>query len=269
MAKSGKKLKPISSEGFPYNGETAHWWLWRSMDRAHRRAYRNIADFVRASYLRDPRIIVDYACGAGNLLSLLSRRFPNSTLVGLDGSAILLETAQRRFKRLPAGCARRMSLAEAALPGSVLKSECADLLLFCFPNMTPYSAEDDAREAESCRETNDWKIAESLEPGAAHVLEWNRSISHDLRGMLIRGGICIRIEYATMRRQELSPSELTRVAFEEGSLDMEVDGRIPNRWFRFTASAYFRSGVLEDVYLQTGNERDRNGGYLITVLKAI
>jgi len=35
------------------------------------------------------------------------------------------------------------------------------------------------------------------------------------------------------------------------------------------ASAYFRSRVLEDVYLQTGDERDKNGGYLITVLRAI
>ena len=79
----------------------------------------------------------------------------------------------------------------------------------------------------------------------------------------------MRIEYATMQRHELSPLELAHVSFEEGSLDSRWEGRLPRRWFRLAASAYFRSGVLEDVYEQTGDERDKNGGYLITVLRAI
>ena len=79
----------------------------------------------------------------------------------------------------------------------------------------------------------------------------------------------MRVEYATMQRHELSPLELSNVLFEEGSLDSAVDGKKPRQWFRLEASAYFRSRVLEDVYEQTGDERDRDGGYLITVLRAI
>ena len=112
-------------------------------------------------------------------------------------------------------------------------------------------------------------IAKSLEPETPHVFEWHRSISFNLRQLLIRDGICVRIEYATMQRHELSRDELMRVAFEEGSLDIDVEGRKPRQWFRLLASTYFRSRVLEDVYQQTADERDKNGGYLITVLRAI
>jgi hypothetical protein len=67
----------------------------------------------------------------------------------------------------------------------------------------------------------------------------------------------------------LSPSALVEISYEEGSLDMELEGEKPRQWFRVSASSYFRSRVLEDVYQQTGDERDRRGGYLITVLRAI
>jgi SAM-dependent methyltransferase len=269
MDKSMNTGKSKHGEEFPYNSESAHWWLQRSLDGAHKHAYRSIADFIRASYSGDPRLIIDYACGAGNLLSLLSFRFPHSKMIGLDGSSFLLGMARRRFSRLPAGSARRISLAEVPLPNFSLQRNRADLVVFCFPNMTPYSDEDEALQEGLRRHAGDWMIAKELEPEVPHVLEWNRSISHNLRLLLIRGGICVRVEYATMQRHELSPSELMHVSFEEGSLDIEVKGKKPRQWFRLLASSYFRSRVLEDVYEQTADERDKNGGYLITVLRAI
>jgi len=269
MNKSMNTGKSPNGREFPYNGESAHWWLQRSLDGAHKHAYRGVADFIRASYSRDPRLIIDYACGAGNLLSLLSFRFPNSKMIGLDASSFLLRMARRRFSRLPAGCARRISLAEVPLPNFSLQRNRADLVVFCFPNMTPYSDEDEALQEGLRRHAGDWMIAKELEPEVPHVLEWNRSISHNLRLLLIRGGICVRVEYATMQRHELSPSELMHVSFEEGSLDIEVKGKKPRQWFRLLASTYFRSRVLEDVFEQTADERDKNGGYLITVLRAI
>jgi SAM-dependent methyltransferase len=269
MTKSMNAKKSGPGGEFPYNGEMAHWWLQRSLEGAHKRAYRSIADFIRASCSQDPRLVIDYACGAGNLLSLLSFRFPHSNLIGLDGSAFLLGMARRRFSRLPADRAQRISLSEVPLPNFELRNGRADLAVFCFPNMTPYSAEHDPQEAELSRHAGDRMIAESLEPEAARVLEWNRSISHNLRMLLTLGGICVRVEYASVQRHELSPSELMRVSFEEGSLDIDVGGRRPRQWFRLLASTYFRSRVLEDVYQQTGDERDKDGGFLITVLKAI
>jgi hypothetical protein len=100
-------------------------------------------------------------------------------------------------------------------------------------------------------------------------LERSRLVAFNLRRLLVPGGVCVRIEYGTARREELSPAELAEVSYEEGSLDTEIEGKKPRQWFRVSASSYFRSRVLQDVYQQTGDERDRSGGYLITVLRAI
>src|SRR5512147_212037 len=100
---------------FSYNGDVGRWWLARSLDGSHRRAYRNIAGFIRDSFFREPGIIVDYACGSGDLLALLSLRFQSSKLMGLDGSSFLLGLARRRISTLPAECAGRISLIQTAL----------------------------------------------------------------------------------------------------------------------------------------------------------
>jgi SAM-dependent methyltransferase len=269
---------------FSYEGRVGRWWLQHSMDNAHRRAYRQVADFIRASFTRDPGTIVDYACGPGNLLALLSARFPNSKLIGLDASLFLLGFALRRFGRLPAGCTERISLIKTPLPNMKVLREKADLAIFCFPNMTTFPEATDFRESRECLAEGDRRIAETLslasEPGdlpvkaaegaaSRYALEEGRCISLNLRRLLVRDGICVRVEYATMQRHELSLLALAHVAYEEGSLDTEVEGRMPRQWFRLVASAYFRSRVVEDVYEQTGDERDRNGGYLITVLRAV
>ncbi len=272
------------NNGFSYDGAVGRWWLKRSLDAAHRRAYGNIADFIRDSFTREPATIVDYACGPGHLLSHLSARFRNSRLVGLDGSSFLLELARRQFECLPPGCAERVRLIKTQLPDlSVLRGQ-ASLVIFCFPNMVPWPEENCLADRKFWLNDNERKIAKSLslaaetydetaepsDPAAnQYVLEQGRCISLNLRRLLTRDGICIRIEYATMQRHELSQLELSRVSFEEGSLDCMVEGKASRQWFRLLASAYFRSGVLEDVYEQTGDDRDRNGGYSITVLRAI
>jgi len=270
--------------GFSYDREVGRWWLERSLDSAHGRAYRKIADFIRDSFVREPRTIVDYACGTGNLLALLSSRFRSSMLVGLDGSSFLLGLARQYFATLPRQCAERISLIETRLPNMNVLRGRADLAIFCFPNMVPFTEEEDCPENRSCLSENDRQVAKSLslaaDPGDRdhkiqdasanqYGLEQGRCVSLNLRRLLSRGGICVRVEYATMQRHELSPMELAYVSFEEGSLETNVEGRKPRQWFRLLASAYFRSRVLQDVYEQTGNEQDRNGGYLITVLRAI
>jgi hypothetical protein len=258
--------------------------LKRSADRAHRRAYGNIADFIRKSIPRDPKLILDYACGAGNLLSLLCRRFPHSRLTGLDGSSLLLDLAEKRLSRLPRDCTRRVSLTETSLPGRISLHKRADLVVYCFPNMIPSRTEEKMKGPGFQLGKQDLKIARSLsqvrEPGdddydipkpqtIRRTLEYGRSVSKSLRNLLVQGGTCVRAEYATTRRHEWSPLELLLVSFEEGSLDTVMDGAKIRPWFRVLASAYFRSRVLEDVFEQTEDERDKNGGYLITILRAL
>jgi hypothetical protein len=115
----------------------------------------------------------------------------------------------------------------------------------------------------------EWILAKRLAPENPGALEWSRTISYNLRQVLPPNGICVRVEYAATHRHDLSSAELQQVAFEEGSLDDEAEGQKTRQWFRVLASAYFRSRVMEDVYQQTGDERDRIGGYWITVLRAI
>ncbi len=260
-----------SGRDFPYNGKVARWWLQRATDDVHERAYRNVADFIRDSFLHDPKLIVDYACGAGNLLLHLGDRFPNSRLVGLDGSSFLLGQALHNRIKLPHERIQRLKLIETFLPNMNLMRGRADLAIFCFPNMVSlsnygqYLSENDRKIAQRLSLEEDADDASAIQSG----LEQGRAISLNLRRILSPGGICVRVEYATIQRHELSPQELTLVAFEEGSLDAPVGDRTPRLWFRAVASSYFRSKVLEDVYEQTADERDKNGGYLITVLKAL
>jgi SAM-dependent methyltransferase len=261
--------------GFPYNGKVGHWWFRRSKDNAHGHAYRVIANFIQASYGQAPRRIVDYACGAGNLLSLLSSRFRHSKLIGLDGSAYLLSLARVRFSHLPRSCAERISLVETLLPNLDIMPASADLVIYCFPNMVHYPAKDYLEKADQKVARSLALMASSQDGGdlpphlLASQLAQGRTISLNLRQLLVRGGICVRVEYATTQRHELSPMELMHVSYEEGSLDTAVEGETPALWFRVLASSYYRSGVLEDVYEQTADERDKNGGYLITVLKSV
>jgi SAM-dependent methyltransferase len=269
---------------FSYDGEVGRWWLERSLDGAHSRAYKKIAGFIRDSFTRDPGTIVDYACGPGHLLSILSLCFKKSRLLGLDASRFMLEQARQRIAALPQECAGRISLVETPLPNQNLFRGKADLAIFCFPNMVPFPEEGNRNTDSSFLSENDRQVAKALSRAAdscnqaagvadalanQSALEQGRCLSLNLRRLLVRDGICMRIEYATMQRHELSPLELAHVSFEEGSLDSRWEGRMPRQWFRLVASAYFRSGVLEDVYEQTGDERDKIGGYLITVLRAI
>ncbi len=237
----------------------------------------------RSSFSAEPRLIIDYACGTGPLLSLLSRRFQRSKLIGLDGSAYLLKEAGRRFSRLPRACRQRIRLVQGLLPDLDLVKERAGLVVFCFPNMMPRSPAH-GRAAASLLSPKDRIVAGTLACIAAEEggkmeeqrpsvlcsrLEFGRAISLNLRRLLVRGGICVRVEYAASRRHEWPKAELEKVCFEEGTLDAKIDGVRPQQWFRVLASAFFRSRVLEDVYQQTGEAEDRGGGYLLTVLRAV
>jgi SAM-dependent methyltransferase len=265
-----------------YGGTLGHWWHGQASDPIHMYAYRKIADYIRASPPRSPRLIVDYACGSAHLLSRLSRRFPESRLMGIDGSPLLLDLARKRIGRQDRGPAARVSLVQSHLPNFHLPEDVADMAVFAFPNIVP-SGSDGDQLAEHYLQANDLKVARivahayhaqysdsSDEPDILYSdLLRDRLVSLNIRRLLKRGGTCIRVEYGNIRREELPEAELLRTELEEGSLDNPVDGIRTDQWFRVVASSYFRSGVREDVYHQSGDIRDRVGGYFITVLRAL
>ncbi len=265
-----------------YSDKVGRWWYRQASNPIHAYAYRNIARFIHSSSERSPRMIVDYACGCGNLLSRLSLLFPDAHLMGLDGSALMLKLARKRLAQRGHPNGDRLSLVETHLPNFDLPNSLADMVVFAFPNIVP-SKEPAEQIAEHRFAAGDLKVARKLaqacyeeygdasdEPDVVYAdLLRDRLVSLNMRRLLKRGGICFRVEYGNTRRELLPEVELLRTGVEEGSLDIPVDGTRTAQWFRILASRYFRSGVMEDVYHQSGDVRDRTGGYFITVLRAI
>ncbi len=265
-----------------YSGALGEWWYRQAENAAHRYAYRRIADYLADSLPRPPRLIVDYACGAGHLITLLAARFEESRFVGIDGSPCLLNLAKRKVRSLGCDAERRVILMQESLPDSAPTGISADLVVYSFPNMVPSSREAEFSYAR-CLSGADVSVARALlrhprrrarrlhHRSAAELprLLLGRMVSRNLRGLLRRDGICARVEYAKARRSELTRNELLKVEFEEGTLDGTVSGNRPECWFRVAASSYFRSGVMRDVYQQSGYSSDRKGGYVITVLRAV
>jgi SAM-dependent methyltransferase len=268
---------------FDYDRQLGRWWRARAADPAHVAAYRNVARYIHDSVSRPPRLIIDYACGMGDLLVRLAYRLPSSKLAGLDGSRPLLDLTRRRIAHKGQEYQRRIQLIETMLPNFGLLKSTADLVVYAFPNMQwPYSAKS-LKELEALFSPTDLAAAGILaemsvqkpeigdESAAAirHRLVLGRLVSLNMRTMLRAGGLCVRIEYGRTRRSELEHVDLMQVAYEEGSLENMPRGRKPHQWFRVLASSHFRSGVMEDVYQQSRDPGDRGGGYLITVLRAI
>ena len=55
---------------------------------------RPALDLLARVPLEAPARVVDLGCGAGNVTAILRQRFPHAYLVGVDGSAAMLEKAR-------------------------------------------------------------------------------------------------------------------------------------------------------------------------------
>ena len=93
-------------------------------------------------------------------------------------------------------------------------------------------------------------------------------ISRNLRGLVHTDGWCARVEYSNAEWDELTDLVQMRMKFEQGALGKKIDGKRPKKIFSHKFSDYYPSDVIEDVYHQTGDETDAEGGYFVTLLKA-
>lgn len=260
-----------------YEDSLADWWKERAADRSHARAYRRIAGYVGAAPAKAPRLILDYACGAGHLLARFSALFPRSRLIGLDGSSRLLDLARRRLSSPASVAGPRAELIETRLPLQDLPRFDADIAAFTFPNLVWSGTGNPNRELSRGELTLARELArrgdcdEAGEDPAVicRSLVLGRLVAQDLRAVLRSGGLCVRAEYARCPRDELLRTELMRAEFEEGSLDVRSGGATGRPWFRVVSAAYFRSLVIEDVDQQAGRPAHAPGGYVITVLRAV
>jgi SAM-dependent methyltransferase len=268
-----------------YDLRVGDWWLDQSDDEAHRLAYHNIAEHIRARLPKPPQTIVDYACGAGSLLLNLCERFPEAKVIGIDGSAKMIEKANERLAAVRPEWADRVEFWESDLPNFQLPDFQADLVVFCFPNICPKPDDQPyydehgglhradrraARWLSKAREKNPDHETCKAKPSALFTALMDcKVVTRNLRGLIHDRGFCARVEYATGKWRELSRLVRMRQAFEQGFLDEEVDGKKPEALFKLKKTDYFPSEVIKDVYHQTGDEGDREGGFQINMLKAL
>lgn len=268
-----------------YEEKVGRWWQNQALNRPHQAAYRRIAGFVREAAPKSTGLIVDYACGSGQFLTRLPRRFPRSRFLGLDGSAYMLGLARQRLARLGKDALDRTTLRHSSLPSFSLPRGRADVVVFAFPNVVLSAWQSRELRAFRLRHRGNLEAARYLaaarEPDPEDETEEmdeetlfenlldDDLVARNLRMLLKPGGLCIRAEYCNSHRREFTPLVRRRKAFEEGSLIWSVNGKATKPYFRLVRSRYVRSKVIEDVYHQTRDDEDKLGGYAITLLKAL
>ncbi len=67
------------------------WWLNRSLSSEYQKAYDNIISKIN---IPDNSIVCDYACGNGEILRRLRKKFPKIKIVGIDGCKFMLNLAK-------------------------------------------------------------------------------------------------------------------------------------------------------------------------------
>jgi SAM-dependent methyltransferase len=278
--------KELTKGKSTYTGKVGDWWLEQCGNAAHQRAYRTIADRLRSAFgRREPKLVVEYACGPGHLLTRLALRFPKSRIIGIDGSSKMLKMARTRLERLGGNAVDRVELVESRLPNFDLPRWGADAVVFAFPNICPSPQEQPYYDKHGSRHKLDRPVARLLGNAREKNPDWEtvfdtpeetmtslldaKVVSRNLRGLIKRGGYCVRAEYGNAPRVELTQLVRMRLDFEAGAMDKAFRNKKPEAIFRRVRTTYHRSKVIEDVYHQTGDKDDKTGGFLLGLFTAI
>lgn len=259
-----------------YDGVMGEWWMQRTLDGSHKRAYKKISEVVRAVAPAEPKTITDYSCGGGDLLMQLADRFPNARLRGIDASSRMLSRAVAQVGGADGRLERPIEFVRSRLPDPRLPAHTEDLVVYTFPdhahNDKPRIPANDRRVARALAKMEDVEYDRPPEFTPEEWYDnlcWGRALTINIRHLVRQGGTVVRVDYSDCGIDEMTKVSRMRGAFEEGSLNRAVTGVRCTPLFRLGRSQYFRSKVCEDVFHQTGEEDDRRGGFLVTELRAI
>ncbi len=281
-----------------YDSQIGDWWLNQCTDTNHLNAYRNIVNqsvaYYRSQNLPDPQFIVDYACGSGELMVLLNEAFPTSTIIGIDGSEMLLNAFAERSNGTATITANNDLFAEE---GSTYRLHCsklpnfdaangkADLAILCFPNLICDEDDLDLFNENGYSDAQDNDVAHMLArfremdpedevdgPDQEEIFDdlmTARVYSNNIRKFLNNSGIFIQVDYANAPREELTDLVQWRCLFSECALSRPIKDEASTVFFDLDLSSYTESPVIMDVFHQTGDETDKEGGYHINIFKAV
>ena len=267
--------KTLSAGLGAYNRTVGQWWVDQTRNKAHVAAYKNIASHVARCAQKKSGLLVDYGCGPGLIMKQLVEVLPGWNFLGIDGSKVMLSEAEtwvgaKRKKRQATIEFRCAKLPDFSAPAAQ-----ADVIVFTFPNIVSVPSE--RRQFEK-RFPKDRDLARLLarkqEKGEKaeelfDQLLMSRVVSRNLRTLLRKGGLCVRVDYSQAERHELGRFDLLSTLFEEGSLNTKQAHLRPQKFFKLRSSQYYPSAVILDVYEQTKDIDFLEGGYLVSVLEAI
>ena len=281
-----------------YDSEIGEWWINQTKNKSHQKAYENLAKSISHYYkenkIKIPKFIVDYACGNGALMVALAKVFPKATIVGIDGSKKLLKNFIKAHpgkadivskKNLFVEDHLQFHLIPSNLPNFSLPKEKADLVVLCFPNLIADNNDLEVFNKNGYGNLKDNAVAEMLarfremdpedevqaydKEELFDELMTQKVFSRNLRKLLKKGGMHVRVEYANALREDLTYLTNTRSLFCEGALQDSVKDKKATPLFAFQDSEYYESKVIMDVYAQTQDKDDTSGGYHINYFKGI
>ena len=267
--------KTLAAGLVAYNRKVGQWWVDQTRNKAHVAAYKNIASHVARCAQKKSGLLIDYGCGTGLIMKQLVEALPGWNFLGIDGSKVMLSEAEtwagvKRKKRRAAIEFRCAKLPDFSAPAAK-----ADVIVFTFPNIVSVISERRQIEKRFPRDRDLARLlARKQEKGEkaeelVDQLLMSRVVSRNLRTLLRKGGLCVRVDYSQAERHELGRFDLLSTLFEEGSLNTKQAHLRPQKFFKLRSSQYYPSAVILDVYEQTKDIDFLEGGYLVSVLEAI
>lgn len=279
-----KRLE-LGDESYDSDQFGTAWWTERARNRAHRKAYRTIVE-IAARHCPQARHIVDYACGPGLLLRELVERFPGSRITAIDESRAAIEAIPHVLgQRAWRAHGERIDRRQAVLPAFDLDLGRVDLICFLFPDfrggITPrivrHWKRHLATDWQACKafrkQLQDTRRPEDFKANSAGEIFFKRLVMRNHRALLRKGALVIRVDYGQCSRDDTDRTMRREMEWIEGCRTapkhFPKELRQRQRVFDLIDSSYHQSrGVMQDVYHQTGDPDDKNGGYLVSVLRA-
>jgi hypothetical protein len=288
--------KHLSRGDRAYNTKVGEWWRLKSEDRAHRNAYRMIAQTVQRYFRREkrkPKFIVDYASGNAMVLHELIKLFPDTNFIALDGSHKMLGIAKRILnetgidadwmepKDAFSAKGPQIRLVCTSLPENKTPSSKADAVLFLFPNLNSSSKgfeqirekwiRDKAAEtgARLFSKLQDENAKKQPDPDSIYEeLVLAAAVAENIRRLLKPKLYWFKADYSNAARIELQNTDQWQLLFSERAMDYQIGDEKKKGIFQLVENRYHRSAVIMDVFEQTRDPADKRGGYMITVFRA-
>ncbi|MEK7236602.1 MAG: class I SAM-dependent methyltransferase [Nitrospirota bacterium] len=268
--------KTLGSGFRAYNTNVGQWWVDQTRNAAHAAAYNNIASHVVQCAQQERGLIIDYGCGTGLLMKRLVDVLPAWTFLGIDGSKMLLRDAETWARAKRKGRSASVEFRLAQLPDFSVSTPKANIIVYTFPNIVAVPSERRQFETVFRKDRDLAGLLAMKQEGEGEGLEtlydslfMSRVVSRNLRLLLRKGGLCVRVDYSQGARHELNRFDQLSTLFEEGSLNVQQSRLKPQKFFKLLSSDYYPSAVILDVYEQTKDKDFLEGGYLVSILQAV